>query len=348
MEPVCDIVLLVWNHREETEACLEALRRNTRLPCRVLIVDNGSEAPTREWLTTVTSTEWLTVTLLRNEQNKGSPGGFNRGLLASQAPYVVLMSNDVMPQEGWLEELLAVARSEPRIGIINPSSNTSGQVIPEGMTAETFAAQVRQTQRGWMEMSFGEFYTMLITRQVIARIGAIDESYGMAYFDDTDYCRRAQEAGFLCVRARASFVYHQEGRSLKDTWQRQRQRKAQFDQAAALFAQRWGAPKRIAYVVKDPARLETQELTEALRRQLHAFHRIWMFYEANGTQPHMPEHADLLPFPLSRLSFIPRVLWKVLMKKKRFHEVVTDRRWLATLLRLLAPIHRAQVRFVTL
>ena len=37
----CDLVLLSWNHLEETKPCLESLFRTTDVPSRLLIVDNA-------------------------------------------------------------------------------------------------------------------------------------------------------------------------------------------------------------------------------------------------------------------------------------------------------------------
>ncbi len=346
-EPICDIVLLVWNHLEETKACLEAVRRNTTVPCRLLIVDNGSESPTREWLASVHSSEFLQVELLRNEQNLGSPGGFNRGLRASRATYVCILSNDTQPAKGWLEGMIEVAQSNSRIGIIGPSCNTYGQRPPDGMSVERYASQRFQTERGWSEMNYGEFFCMMITRALMTKIGYIDESYGMAYFDDTDYCRRAQQAGFLCVRAKRPYAYHQEGRSLKDTWSRQHSRREQFDRAAALFAARFGQPKRLAYVIADDSRLHTDGLSQELLTQLREFHRVWLFYHGNGKPPTLPDHEDLIQCPMASPSFLPTVIWRVLVKKKRFHRVVTDRRWVGALLRLLKPIHQGEVSVLT-
>lgn len=342
-EPVCDIVLLVWNHLEETAACLEALRRTTTLPCRLLIVDNGSESPTREWLEQVRGSESMTVELLRNPSNLGSPGGFNRGLRASTARYVCLLSNDVQPASGWLEELIKVAESDSRIGIVGPSSNTCGQKVPPGMTVEQLATALRQTQRGWSEMAYGEFFCMLITREVTTRIGYIDETFGLAYFDDTDYCRRTQEAGMLCVRARAAYVYHQEGRSLKDTWQHNRKRQENFDLAASRFFEKWGRPKRVAYFIAHPARLDMAGLAPGLRARLRAFDRVWFFMPSDRNGLALPEHDSLLPVRLPAPVFLPAALWKVLTKKKRFEQIVTDDRWLGAMLRALRPIHQGEV-----
>ena len=65
MDAICDLVLLSWNHLEQTQPCLESLFRCTTVPCRLLIVDNGSEPEVRAFLRTVTPHGHITeVTLL--------------------------------------------------------------------------------------------------------------------------------------------------------------------------------------------------------------------------------------------------------------------------------------------
>ncbi|MBI3082933.1 MAG: glycosyltransferase [Candidatus Omnitrophica bacterium] len=125
--PVCDLVLLSWNHLEETRPCLETLFASTGVPCRLLIVDNGSEPEVRAFLRTVTPRGHITeVTLLQNEQNEGFPKGMNRGIQASTAPFVCLLNNDLLFTKGWLEELIDVAGTHREIGVVNPSSSTLG------------------------------------------------------------------------------------------------------------------------------------------------------------------------------------------------------------------------------
>ncbi len=56
-DPLVDLVLLSWNHWEQTGPCLESLFRSTTVPCRLLIVDNGSEPEVRERLRKLTPVE---------------------------------------------------------------------------------------------------------------------------------------------------------------------------------------------------------------------------------------------------------------------------------------------------
>ena len=66
-EAACDLVLLSWNQLEETRACLESLFEQTDIPCRLLLVDNGSEPPVREFLRSVQPQGQIReVTVLQN------------------------------------------------------------------------------------------------------------------------------------------------------------------------------------------------------------------------------------------------------------------------------------------
>ena len=43
------------------------------------------------------------------------------------------------------------------------------------------------------------FFCVMLTREVVDRVGLLDEAFGVGLGDDDDYCHRAQRAGFdLC------------------------------------------------------------------------------------------------------------------------------------------------------
>lgn len=52
------------------------------------------------------------------------------------------------------------------------------------------------------------FFCTLIKREVIKKIGVLDERYVLGNFEDDDYCRRAVNAGFKCLVAEDTFIYH--------------------------------------------------------------------------------------------------------------------------------------------
>jgi len=244
MEPRCDLVLLSWNHLEDTQACLESLFRTTDVPCRLLIVDNGSEPPVRAYLSGVRPAGSIVeVVLLQNETNEGFPRGMNRGLRASRAPYVCLLNNDLLFTSRWLSRLLEVAEAEDDIGVLNPQSSTFGARPARGQPLERYAASL-DAQRGlYVEVGVGIGFCLLIKRKVLDRVGFLSEEVERIFFEDEDFCMRAKQAGCRCVVASAAYVYHAEHKTVR----KMPEREALFRRNRRWCEQRWGRRLRIAW-----------------------------------------------------------------------------------------------------
>jgi GT2 family glycosyltransferase len=77
-------------------------------------------------------------------------------------------------------------------------------------------------------------------REVFDEIGELDEAFGIGMFEDDDYCRRIQSAGYRTVCAEDSFVHHYGQASFKkliDSGEYQ----AIWDRNQAYFEKKWGA-----------------------------------------------------------------------------------------------------------
>ena len=59
------------------------------------------------------------------------------------------------------------------------------------------------------------FFCAMFRRDVYEKIGELDEQFGVGYFEDTDYCYRAQREGFELRCARDAFVHHWKGASFR-------------------------------------------------------------------------------------------------------------------------------------
>jgi GT2 family glycosyltransferase len=256
----CDIVLLTWNHLELAQPCIESILRHATIPARLLIVDNGSEAPARDALRRVAGTPLVSVELLRNETNEGFRKGMTRGWRARRAPYVCLLNNDTLVTRGWLARMLEVADAHPEIGLLNPSSNMFGDRPCPGETIEAHAAHLESRRGEWVEVGSCVGFCLLIKRAVIERIGLLTEDEPGFFFEDDDYSRRAQEAGFLCAGARSAYVHHAEHQSVRHLPQRERV----FRASREAYWRRWGRPLRIAYLPSEPVAAGSAQLRTVL------------------------------------------------------------------------------------
>lgn len=210
------IIVPCFNQREYTRHCLRALAKYTRPPWELIVVDNGSEDGTAAYIEGVGDVASFPTTLIANSTNRGFPAAVNQGIAASKGDYVVLLNNDAVVTDGWLDQLIALAESSPSIGMTGPMSNYASppQLVAETpyrdlMEMHAFADRWRDSHRGeWFEAEKLSGFCLLIKRSVIDSVGGLDERYGLGLFDDDDLARRARAAGFqLCV-TNDLFVHH--------------------------------------------------------------------------------------------------------------------------------------------
>ncbi len=107
------IIVPCWNQRGFTELCFQALFRHTRPPWELIVVDNGSTDETAAYLAGVRDAAGVPVTVVTNARNLGFPRAINQGLQAARGEYLVLLNNDAVVTDGWLDQLIALTRVRP-------------------------------------------------------------------------------------------------------------------------------------------------------------------------------------------------------------------------------------------
>ena len=334
---ICDIIMVVWNNLEPTKDCIDSIIRNTDADYRLIIIDNASNNETNKYLERLKDKEKPRVLLIRNESNLGFIKAVNQGMKLSQAPYICLINNDTIVTKGWLGEMIKVAEGSPRIGLINPSSNTLGQKPDKGESIEAYAERLKKESAYQTEIGSAIGFCMLIKRKVIDKAGVFDEIYGMGNFEDTDYSRRAIKEGYICARAHRAYVYHDEGSSFG----RNRVFDENFERNRQIYEFRWGKRKWIAYIISS----FDENMIKGLEKDIMPMARkgLWVWYFSNKRLA-LPEHSNIITNVFDK-HFYLKTLWKVLTKKKRFSEIfVTDERF-AKVLEKLAFIHKAKVQY---
>lgn len=333
---VCDLILLSWNQLSHLKRCVASIFSATEVPVRLIIVDNASETPVREYLATLRSRGAVReVEVIQNETNEGFPKGMNRGIVVSKAPFVCLLNNDIKVFSGWLDEMLAVAKADPGIGVLNPESNTFGNRPPAGVPLEEYAQKMRQQRGQYVEAGMCIGFCMLIRREVLDQIGGLSEEVERGFFEDEDFCIRAQKAGFRSVVVSAAYVEHAQGQSFK----RVPERDAIFERNRQWCNAKWGKCIRIAWPHfesiqpgSEPLRVWLERLLSWARRRTYVYVYCTIpksgknaLFRSVGLSPHADIVWHGIPAQLSRWAAVGCVLKR---RKKRFDIVVApDERW---------------------
>lgn len=251
---VTSIVILTHNELAYTRQCVESILAFTDEKFELVFVDNGSTDGTVNYLRSLPD-----AAVIANPENRGFPAGCNQGIRAAKGAQILLLNNDTVVTTGWLDKLLGALETDPRIGVVGPSSNNvSGEqqiaVTYDDLTGlDGFAWELGKTNAGQTadtDRLVG--FCLLVRRAVIESIGLLDERFGIGCFEDDDYCKRARLAGYRVVHAKDAFVHHFGGRTFVATGV---DYSALIRQNQARFEEKWAADSAavVAAPVTPPA-----------------------------------------------------------------------------------------------
>ena len=222
-EPKVVVVVLNWNLKDDLAECLASLDRATCPNRQVVVVDNASDDGSAEMV----RSRFPAVHLIVNGQNLGFAAGNNVGLrygLAQETPYLLMLNNDTAVAADMLTRLVAAAEAEQALGILGPQIlyyGTEDRVwylghrtyrwlpVPRRI-APRLGMQAGDGDR--IEVDYVSGCSMLIRREVLLRVGLLDEDLFMHY-EDADLCRRAQQAGYRLACVPGARMWHKVSRS---------------------------------------------------------------------------------------------------------------------------------------
>ena len=182
----------------------------------MIVVDNGSDEPTRQMLSSVTG-----LRLIRNETNVGFVGACNQGAAAARGEFVLFLNNDTIVLPGWLDALLRTFDRDPLVGAVGAML-----VYPDGSLQEA-GGIIWSDGHGWNygrneDPNLGAFgyvrdvdycsgACLAVRRSVFERLGGFDTRYAPAYYEDVDLAFRLRENGYRVLYQPAAKIVHFEG-----------------------------------------------------------------------------------------------------------------------------------------
>ncbi|HBK3213944.1 TPA: glycosyltransferase family 2 protein, partial [Clostridioides difficile] len=105
-----NIVIPNYNGYKLLKNCLDSLKNQTYSNFSIIVVDNASDDSSYNWLN-----NYENVTLKKLDKNYGFSKAVNEGIKLSNSKYVVLLNNDTVVPENWLETLLGEIEKDESI-----------------------------------------------------------------------------------------------------------------------------------------------------------------------------------------------------------------------------------------
>ncbi|MBJ9992292.1 MULTISPECIES: glycosyltransferase family 2 protein [Paenibacillus] len=232
------IIIPTHNGLHLLAPCIEAIRKYTDTPYEIIVVDNASTDGTDGYCIKEG------IPFISLPANRGFPVACNIGLAAAGGDDLLLLNNDVTVTTNWLSNMLAALHSRPDVGLVGPVTNAaSGRQkvdVSFNNTEEFQLTAVRNNQPDpsrWVEVNRVIGMCLLIKREVLSRIGFLDEAFSPGHYEDDDYCYRARLAGFHLLICGDALVHHQGSASFKQASSEQIQQL--IDRNHRLFIEKW-------------------------------------------------------------------------------------------------------------
>lgn len=217
--PRVSVIILNWNGLSDTCACLEALRSVAYPNYETIVVDNHSEGDEAQVLK---ERFGETIRLIENDRNYGFAGGCNIGIrdaLTRNPEYILLLNNDTIVDPSFMSTLVEAAESLPQAAALSPKichydrprfiHSTGGRV--NAWMGRAWQVGRDQPDNGHFERieerDYADGACMLIRRSALERVGLLDEDY-FAYWEETDWCDRARQAGWKCYYVPSARIWH--------------------------------------------------------------------------------------------------------------------------------------------
>lgn len=259
-----DIGVPVHNSLEDVKRCLASIDATRGRSHRVILVDDGSDDETRDYLERYAAKRAEDV-LVRHETARGYTCSANEILKRAAGDWVILLNSDTIANGDWILRLVEVGESSPDIGVVGPMSNAaSWQSVPKRFTsAEQRDFEVNEIPDGleiadvdrlldvtgtapYPRVPLVNGFCYAMRREAIEAVGLLDEeSFPHGYGEENDYSFRVSDAGFALVLATNTYVFHAKSKSF--THER---RRALSKEGSKAFRAKY-TPERIGAAIES-------------------------------------------------------------------------------------------------
>lgn len=195
------VIVCTRNGRERIAGCLEALRALEGVACETIVVDDGSDDGTAEFV----AERYPWVKLLRLD-----PGGLstarNAGAAAASREILAFTDDDCEPDREWLLRLGRVFAD----GRFSAAGGPNLPPPPRSWGEAVVCAAPGAPSHVMLDDAEAEHLpgcNLVVTKAAFAGIGGFDPRFHTAG-DDVDFCWRLRDAGYRLGFAPGAFVWH--------------------------------------------------------------------------------------------------------------------------------------------
>lgn len=205
-------VILTYNNLEYTKNCINSIRNNVMEGTyEIIVVDNNSTDETVNWLQ-----EQDDIKCVFNNKNEGFPKGCNQGIeIASKENDIFLLNNDTVVMPNSIFNMRMGLYSNKNVGATGAVSNSVAyyQRVDMGdCSSEEYYKNILKNNvtydNSYEERTKLIGFAMLIKRNVLNKVGVLDERFTPGNYEDDDISVRIIKDGYKLLLCRDAFIHH--------------------------------------------------------------------------------------------------------------------------------------------
>jgi len=178
-KPKYSVIIPTYNHCDDLlRPCLESIIKYTNMSdVEVIVVANGCTDNTREYVESLGGS----FRLVWSGAALGYTRATNRGITESRGEFIIFLNNDTelleQRRNEWIERLMEYWNSAEKPGVVGPLKDFNPVIGRHFIT----------------------FFLAMTKRSIIDEIGLLDEIFSPGAGEDTDFCVKAEDAGYAIV-----------------------------------------------------------------------------------------------------------------------------------------------------
>jgi tetratricopeptide (TPR) repeat protein len=217
------IVISLDGIQNRVKECLKSIQTHTPEPHELLLVTRGATKGMLKWAQQLVKDNDH-YHIIECVGHKSWTECINQAILKAGGNIIVLMHNDVVLSDGWLNVFVRCINFEPDCGVVGPISNRAAGIqqivhLEDSDRAEfETAAKAFYEQNQYRRVATPKLSDVCLAfrRDLIDNIGDFDELFISEEVAVEDFCTRAVSAGFQNLIAADLYVFHYDRHLVKN------------------------------------------------------------------------------------------------------------------------------------
>jgi len=220
--PLVSILLINWNGFKDSVECINSIFKIDYPNYRIVLYDNGSNEDEALKLKKIFKNK-KKIDFVRSEKNWGYDGGCNKAIEFAKRnhnpDYYVIANNDITVDKLFLSELIKEMEKDKRIGGSSPVI----YYYDKPKEIWWFGGVKYNPWTGGVKVNKNPIRTgetdvitgclMVVKKEVIEKVGLLNEKFFLSGLDTGEYSIRMKRAGYKLIYVPSSKIWHKCGKS---------------------------------------------------------------------------------------------------------------------------------------